>query len=180
MLVNVDLKTHDEILNVENSYRDYLILDTRKLQYKKCKDKFKNAIEVLDLINTLHWANDFYKKAKSDIIVPTDIFYKCMDASFTDKPFSDSELIEYYNTAVLMEDFFMTIINFKQIDTYISYDLELTLFGLSYDAHKKLSEKEKENVHENYGNLYCDLRIRKIDVTSFIEKVKALISKLKK
>ena len=83
MLVNVDLKTHDEILNVENSHRDYLILDTRKLQYKKCKDKFKNAIEVLDLINTLHWANDFYKKAKSDIRIPTDIFYKCMDASFT-------------------------------------------------------------------------------------------------
>ena len=80
----------------------------------------------------------------------------------------------------VLPDFFMNIINFTQIDTYVSYDLELTLFGLSYDAQKKLSEKERENIRENYGNLYCDLRIRKIDVTSFIDKVKALVSKLKK
>lgn len=180
MVVNLDIEKYEDLQKIKSSYRDYIVLDVKEFQYHDDKVKFKNAIEVLDVVNTINWANQFYKDANSEVRIPKDIFYKCIDASFSNISFTTEKLTEYYKASVLIEDFFMAILKFRHLENYTPYELEFVLFGLSYDEQERLSEKQKEQLHENYGELYCDVRMKKLDVKTFINKITVLINDLKK
>lgn len=173
------IEKDEDLQKIKNSFIGYIVLDTKELQYHDDKVKFKNAIEVLEVVNTINWANQFYKTVNSEIRIPTEIHYKCIDSGFSGKPFTTEELTEYYKTSALVEDFFMAMLKFKELDNYAPYELEFVLFGLSYEEQEYLSKEQREDLHELYSGLYCDVRMKKLEVNVFVEKMKIVINDLK-
>ncbi len=173
------IEKDEDLQRIKNAIIGHIVLDTKDLQYRNDKIKFKNAIEVLDVVNTVNWVNQFYETVDSKIRIPTEIFYKCIDAGFSGKPFTTEQLIEYYKTSVLIEDFFMAMLKFKELDNYAPYESEFVLFGLSYEEQEYLSKEQEEDLYETYSDLYSDVRMRKLDVNVFVGKMKIVINDLK-
>ncbi len=173
------IEREEDLQQLKKGFYNHIVIDAKKIEYLNDRIKFKNAIEVLDVVNTINWANQFYKDVNSKIRIPTEIHYKCIDSGFSDKPFTTEQLIEYYKTSVLIEDFFMAILKFKELDNYAPYELEFVLFGLSYEEQGYLSKEQEEQLHETYGGLYSDVRMKKIDVNVFVGKMKIVINDLK-
>jgi hypothetical protein len=161
---------------IEKDLENCIILNTDGFQYKEDENKFKMTIEVLNLINTIHWANDFYKNANSVFRIPTDIFHKAIDSGLTNKPFSLEELTAYFNAMLLVNSFYSSMLRFDKIEHYTPFALELVLFGFSISEQNKLSEKQKELFFETYGNLLHEVG-KKTDIKTFIESTKNEIEK---
>ena len=176
MVLSSDLLKSEDL---KSSYSRYILLDAEKFRYYNDEVKFKKAIEVLSLIDTVHRANDFYKDANSEVRIPINIFYKCIDTGFNNKPFTTEELTEYYNATVLIEGFYFSMLKFKELEDCTPYELEFVLLGLSYDEQDNFTEDQKEVLHDTYGNLFCDVRMKTIDIKTFIEKIKDLIKLVK-
>ncbi|NAS32443.1 hypothetical protein GTQ40_15770 [Flavobacteriaceae bacterium R38] len=161
--------------DIKENWFSYMILDIENIQYGGDEKRFRYSIEVLNLVNTVNWANRFYEKSGSKNKIETDILYKVIEANLTDRSFTDKELKAYYNMMVNLEDFYQAINKFKEVDIYIPYEAEFIILGLTHDEYDNLNEREKEKLHEYYGEAYCDLRFKNTSVDNFIVKAKEII-----
>ena len=158
----------------ENGY-NYIVLDIKNMYHYEDEVRFRYSIEILNLINTVHWANKLYEKAGSSNRIDTTIFYKSIDSNMTNKPFTNEELISYYNETIKIKNFYNILFKFQEIDVHPPYESEFVLLGLTHEDYDTLNTREKENLHEWYGDVYCDVRFQNISVEDFIVKAKEII-----
>ena len=177
MVVKTEIKDYETLLKLKDNYSNHILLNAEHLLYNSDKKVFINAIEALNVINTISFINEFYNKVGVNIRISTNILYKAIDAGFNNKPFSKEELKEYFKEIKLKDNFFENIEKFTALDVHsMPYELEILLFGLSYEKQNELTEKQKIELFEEYGNLNCDMLSGKIEIQDFIDKVKKLVS----
>lgn len=139
-----------------------------------------NSIDTLTLLKTVHNMNNFYKSVNSDLRIPTKILHKVLEAGLTGKPFTDEMLKEYFNVSMQIEAFVDNINDFKQLEIYVPYEIELSLLGFSVKEYNNLTEKQREDLHEEYSDMYFAIRKQEITVPEFLKSAKGLITKTKK
>ena len=179
MVVKTEIKDYETLLKLKGNYCDHILLNTEHLIYSSDKDAFMIAIEVLNVINSVKFINDFYDKVGSKIKISTNILYKAIDAGFDNKPFTDEEIKEYFKEIKLIDNFFENIEKFTEFNAHnVPYELEFVLLGLSYENQDKLTEKQKTELFEEYGNINCNMRWGKIEIDNFIDKAKILVNNI--
>lgn len=159
---------------------DYIVLDAKEFQFMEDKRKFEESIEVLNIVKTVHWINEFYKKSHSDLKIDTSIIYKVIDAGYTGQSFNDEELTAYYNAMVLIDNFNDSMMKFKDFDERVPVELDFLLFGFSFEEQGCLTNKQTDELRDSFFELSCDVLCKKIEVKTFIEKTKTLINDFKK
>lgn len=179
MVVKTEIKDYETLLKLKGNYCDHILLNTEHLIYSSDKEAFMIAIEVLNVINSVKFINDFYDKVGSKIKISTNILYKAIDAGFDNKPFTDEEIKEYFKEIKLIDNFFENIEKFTEFNAHnVPYELEFVLLGLSYENQDKLTEKQKTELFEEYGNINCNMRWGKIEIDNFIDKAKILVNNI--
>ena len=179
MVVKTEIKDYETLLKLKGNYCNHILLNTEHLIYSSDKEAFMIAIEVLNVINSVKFINDFYDKVGSKIKISTNILYKAIDAGFDNKPFTDEEIKEYFKEIKLIDNFFENIEKFTEFNAHnVPYELEFVLLGLSYENQDKLTEKQKIELFEEYGNINCNMRWGKIEINNFIDKAKILVNNI--
>lgn len=163
----------------EISNHKHMVLNIEHLNYTEDIQLFGYAIETLNLINTINWANKLYENAESKIRIETGILYKAIDALLNQRSFTDEELLEYFKVLRKTESLYKTLLKFKEVETYIPYEAEFILLGMKFETLQRLDKHEIENIHEEYGNNYCDAIFRDMALDDFITRAKGIIKNCK-
>lgn len=169
------------IKNINDEKHGIIVVDVSSYcEYEKDVESIKKGIETLTLLQSIVGINKFYKDVNSDFVIPTDIFLKVINAEFTKEPFTNAMLKEYFNASIKVEQFYSSIGNFVQMEAYVPFETEFMLFGLSNDKQEDLTKNQINTLHEDYGNLFFDMRNETISVPDFIEASKDLINRITK
>jgi len=159
-----------------NSYK-YLVMDVEHLNYHEDKQIMKHAIELLNYVNSLNYINNFYEKSNSDIRIQTNIFYKAIESVLLQKAFNDAELRQLYQETNKVEYFHETMVKLMDIEIQISFETNFILLGLNYDNYINLSDNHKEQLYENYTDIFTDFTVNKISIDEFLTMAKELVEK---
>lgn len=138
---------------------------------------FVENIKLVHSINRLNQINKICKDIKSPFQANTNVVFKVMDSLLQDKPFTESELLEYFVAKKILEAFID--LTYKIIDydnVYVSYESELHILGFLYSDFLKLESSKKEEICTAYG----DLLNKNFSIETFIKEAKNLISNFKK
>lgn len=159
----------------ENPHK-YVILDSSNLGYRDDIKKFSHAIEILNVINKVQWINDFSKDLKSNNYINPDILHQTIDAIFSEKSFTDNQLIKYYEVKEKIESFSISIEKFKEIDAYLPLDIEFMLLGVSFEKYSYLSPYQLEKYDNEFDLIYTERTNNIIDLKIFVQKAKSILS----
>lgn len=170
-----DLKERKDFSLEEHS--PFMILDTKHFQYFSDIEKFGYAVEVLNVINSITWINKMYRDLKSDLHIETEIFYEIIDCILNSKRFSDQQLERYYLAQQKLEHF--SSITHKLTDTDNNFDVPFTvdfiILGANQEQYENLSDDRRNELHDEYAALFCQVRSGEIEIEDFLLQVKALI-----
>jgi hypothetical protein len=158
---------------VKENYFNYMILSVEHLQ--EDAEKLECAINTLGVINTITMANSLYKESNSMISIDATIFYDILKAIFDEKPFTDLQLVEYYETTKKLERFWRMISKFRDIETTIPFKVDFLLLGLSFEEQESLSKENECELHNRYGDIFFSKESENIDTKTLIEKAKSEI-----
>ena len=161
-----------QLSKIFNNQHDYMVLDTSKLPYRENSMKFTYAIEVLNLINYVHWMNKLSRNLNSDIYINTDILHQAIDSLFSDKKFTDDQLETYFKTTFEIQEFDELILNFTEREAYVPFELEFSLFGLYPNIYVDLIDDDKEELQL----MFSEVLINKDNIKLSIQNFKKIIS----
>lgn len=165
----------EKIEDIKNETYKYLIADVEHILYEDDQERFGFSVEALNLINTINNANRLCENLGSEKKIDTDVLYKVIDAIMLEKSLSNSELKQYFELVIKLDEFYKSMDKYQAIDVHIPFDAEFILLGLSQDELRCLSASDKNNLNTSYGDLYIDLIRKRITVNEYILKAKDLI-----
>lgn len=163
----------EQASKIINNPHNYMVLDTSKLPYRENSMKFTYAIEVLNLINYVHWMNKLSRNLNSDIYINTDILHQSIESLFSDKKFTDDQLERYFKTTFEIQEFDELILNFTEREAYVPFELEFSLFGLYPNIYVDLIDDDKEELQV----MFSEVLINKDNIKLSIQNFKNIISK---
>lgn len=156
-------------------YSEYMVLDM-KIAMREGK-KFEHANEILSTLNFSLILNKLVKDLGSSIELKTNILLQAVDHVMKEKPFNEIQLKDWFGFWQEFEDLNRILEALYDADChYVDYNVDFMLLGATFE---EIEEVEDADLSEKYGNINCDLRFRKVDVDTFIEKSKAIVSKFK-
>lgn len=97
---------------------DYLVYKGSHFNYLHNKTCFAQAINVLEFINLVIWANMLYKRLKTGKQIPLLIFYTTLEALLAERCFTKKESKAFNDAIQHVEDFKDHITNFYNIDHF--------------------------------------------------------------
>jgi len=165
-------------LNLYFLRSDYLVLEKANLGYADDIKKFSYAIEVLGVINTIHQTNKLKKDLNNNGCVDPDIFYKIIEAIFTEKPFTNTQLIEYYDVLKKLQTVSHILVKFKEIVIYIPIEVERFLLGLSFEKQRNLKDFQIQLLDEKIEAITYKKELGIIDSKEFVKKAKNIITEI--
>lgn len=165
----------------KREFNSFMVLDTQSFLYSEEKKAFGYSIEILNLIRVASIANKMCLDLKSSFFIDTDIYHKAINSVLNNKAFSDSELENYFETDQKKEEFLTFSRSLVDIENefYLPYEVDYILLGMDMITYNNLSEDKREELSENYGDIACDMRFKKMEIKDFILKAKKLIDDIK-
>lgn len=97
---------------------DYLVYKGSHFNYLHNKACFAQAINVLEFINLVIWANTLYKNLGTNKCIPICIFYTTLEALLEERPFTKKESKAFNKAVHQVEGFKDHIANFYNIDFF--------------------------------------------------------------
>ncbi len=97
---------------------DYLVYKGSHFLYLKDKSRFALAINLLEFINLIVWANAFYKQSKSKKRISVYIFYKALETLLQEQHFNTKTLKQYTKALKQVEQFKDAIAPFYIVDHF--------------------------------------------------------------
>ncbi|MEO8236385.1 MAG: hypothetical protein ABI549_13290 [Flavobacterium sp.] len=161
----------------KREFNSFMVLDTTSVVYSDDHKVFGYSIEILNLIRVTFIANKMCLDFKSSFCIDTDIYHKAINNVLTYKSFSDSELENYFITEQKKEEFLKFSCSLFDIENnfYLPYEVDYILLGINIDLYNNLDEIKKEELHESYGDIACDVRLKQMKIKDFILKARELL-----
>ena len=97
---------------------DYLVYKGSHFNYLQNKARFALAINVLEFINLVIWANQLYKRFKTKKNIPVQIFYTVIEALLEERRLTKAEYAHYLHAMHKVESFKKAIIQFYVVDHF--------------------------------------------------------------
>jgi len=167
-------------IEIHHNPFNFMVLETKHIKYSSILN-FEQAIEILDLCNTVNSANKLYENAFSKEKINFSILYQAIQAILADEPFNDSQLVEYFKFFREYRKFTELMSDFSDIDEHFFYpQVDLHLLGFDLKIEKNI---RFENIHtdlfDGYADLYEDMSNNSIEITDFIKAAKSLVKNIK-
>lgn len=161
----------------KREYNSFIVLDSSSIHYDDEKELLCHSIEILNSIRVVKKANKMCSDFKSDFQINTDIYYKAMDSVLNNKPFLDADLKSYFESEQKKEEFLIFSRSLADIENelYLPYEVDYILLGMNIDTYNCLDEDKKGELSENYGDIACDIRFKRMEIKDFILKAKELM-----
>lgn len=160
-----------------DAHSPFMVLDTKHFQYFSDIEKFGYSVEVLNVINSITWINKLYRDLKSDLHIETEIFYEIIDCVLNAKHFNDLQLERYYSAQQKLEHF--SNITHKLTDTDNNFDvpfiIDFIILGINLERYDGLNEDGKAELHDEYMEIFCQVRTKEIEMEDFLLRAKALV-----
>lgn len=165
----------------KREFNSFMVLDTKSFLYSEEKKSFGYSIEILNLIRVACMANKMCLDFKSSFFIDIDIYHKAINSILNNKCFSDSELKIYFETDQKKEEFLTFSRSLADIENefYLPYEIDYILLGIDMDVYNNLNEDKKGELSDSYGDIACDMRLKKMEISDFILKAKKLIDDIK-
>ena len=104
---------------------DYLVYKGAHFLYLEHKARFALAINLLEFINLVIWANALYKQCKCKKRISVSIFYKALETLLLEERFNNKRLKQYTKALKQVEQFKDAIAPFYIVD-HFNIDPEIT------------------------------------------------------
>ena len=159
-------------------FNSFITLDSRGIQCDHGEKLFGYSIELLNSIRVISLANKMCSDFKSDFRIDTTIYHKAVDAILNNAPFSDSELENYFESEQKKEDFlkFSRSLATSEEEFYLPYEVDFLLLGINLDDFSQLNESQRDSLSTTYGEIWCDVRFKKMEIKNFILKARDLLA----
>ncbi len=161
----------------ENSMHKFLMLNVEDVH--EGMSKIKYSIEVLNIINVIQDANSLYKASGSDIRISTNIYYEIMKSIFNEITLTDSQLVEYLETARKLVDFWRLISRYKDIETALPFEIDFMLFGLSFDEQEELDRESSNDAYNGYADIFYRIGCESVEAKVLVKRAKKLMESYK-
>lgn len=156
-----------------------ITLNVDHLQFRDEKEIFTQNICLINIASELSLINKICQDIKSPFQANTDIILKAIDAILKNRSFTESELLEYFESQQLLrkfQDSTYKIIDYNTI--YTPYEVELHILGFSLRDYLNLSSEQKEEINTAYADILSEEEEN--DPKALISKAKELIAKFEK
>lgn len=150
----------------------YTILDMKHVGYGADVIRFNLSIELLNLTYFFKRVERMFRGMGVERNIDISILYEAIDHVFKDKPFSNAQLIRYYELAIEFEKVVDSMTSLlKEDDHYVSYDIDFILLGATIEeieAAENCDKKTIADVHEKYGDNVWEMKKGEISVKELI------------
>lgn len=162
----------------KREFNSFMVLDTVSILYPDEQRIFGYTVEILNLIRITTLVNKMCLDFKSDFNIDAAIYHKAISSILVNRSFTDTELHDYFIADQMKENFLSFSRSLADIEDefYLPYEVDYILLGLDMNNYDKLDEAQKENLSESYGDLKCDMSLKKIEIKDFVIKAKKLIT----
>ena len=167
-------------IEIHHNPFNFMVLETKHIKFSSHLN-FEQAIEILDLCNTVNSANKLYEKTNPKEVINFSILYQAIQAILADKPFNDSQLVEYFKFFREYRKFTELMSDFSDIDEHCFYSqVDLHLLGFELRIEKNIRSKDiHTDLFDGYADLFEDMSNNSIDITDFIKAAKSLVINIK-
>ena len=153
-----------------NSY-DYSVLEIRHLQFEVDTKRFNFGIGIANLCNIFAMVNLFFEQNDIQKNIDFSILFEVMEAIYTNKDFSDSQLENFYAFNKELENLEESMQNISpdlSEHLYVPVDIEMLLIGFDLNKIISLNEVDRRGIAgEEFYNMKRKVIENKMTVNQF-------------
>ena len=185
MILSTDyLKNNmDEI--IKHPY-NYMILSMKDIVDSDTFSSFEYGLNILYARNVFEMVNQLWRNMGVKRELDVSIFNEVTDAIYSQKPFSEKQIKEYFTVMKEFEGVVKAFRSFNgELETVcIDSDIELMLLGWSFDWQKQTVNSDKLHSCDGLVDQYSDIKWKyfegEIDLKKFLSQVDKLFNEAKK
>ncbi|WP_026706566.1 hypothetical protein [Flavobacterium soli] len=142
---------------------------------------FSYTVEVLNCIHSLQRINAIGRELEADFTIDSAILYQAIEHLFARQPFSENQLIAYFETQQALEDFDLDVQEVIQMNFqgHLPYPVDFMLLGIQQAHYSGMEVANRVALHEHYEALFFQMLQKEISVPHFIELAKTMLDTLR-
>lgn len=177
MVLDYQYLKRNKSFNHLDSTSPYIVLNAKHFDSFEDRALFSYNIEVLNCINAVQWVNQITKNINANFTIESGILYEAISHIFSLTPFSDEQLITYFETQQALEYFDNAVQKIKNFnfDINLPYEVDFILLGIDYEAYSNLNANERAELHDQYGAISFEVRNKSRTIQNFIRRAKELV-----
>lgn len=138
---------------------------------------FSYTVEVLNCIHSLQRINAIGSELDPDFNIDAGILYEAIAHLFAQNPFSEGQLMAYFETQQSIEDFDLDVqeVIHTNFQGHLPFQVDFLLLGMPADTYFKLAVSDRQALHEQYEVLFFDVLQKELNVLDFITTARELL-----
>lgn len=138
---------------------------------------FGHTVEVLHCIHSLHRTNAIAKEINSSFSLDADILYQAIQHLLDVRPFSNAQLLVYFETQQSLEEFHRTLEDDLQVtfEAHLPYAVDFLLLGMEAVHYAEMGAEQRTRLHQHYETLLWELLQKELALSEFVSSAQNLV-----